>query len=106
MDFLERMRNLPLAKRKAILWIIIAIIGIVLMNWWLGNFLEKLESPEELWPEIPSVDIEEVFEDVPEFNISPELLEELELEKAATSSLEKEELNPIEGEQEELKENN
>lgn len=93
MNFWKKIRRLPLAKRKIILWTAVAVIGAVLFSWWLGNLFQKLNDFKSFRPELPAVDLEEAFKDLPEFEMPPELLEELEL--MATSSSEEE----IEGEE-------
>ncbi len=92
MNFWEKIRSLPLAKRKAILWVIIAILGIILMNWWLKGLFQKLENPELLHPEIPPVNFEKAFEDIPEFHIPSELLEELEKAASEENSISEEDI--------------
>ena len=115
MNFWKKIRSLPLAKRKAILWVIIVILGVILMNWWLRDLFQRLENPELLRPEIPPIDLQEVFEDIPEFHLPPELLEGIEKaysEKGLTAEEIESLLKDAEGdanslkEQEELKENN
>ena len=96
-----------MAKRKAILWVIIAILGIVLMNWWLKGLFQKLENPELLRPEIPPIDFQEAFKDIPEFHIPQELLEGLEKassEEGLTSEEAESLLKDTEGDANSLKE--
>lgn len=47
------------------------------MGCWLENVFQKLEYFRSSPPELPPVHLEEAFEDLPEFEIPPELLEVL-----------------------------
>ena len=105
MNFLEKIRDLPLAKRKVILWVIVIVIGIVLMSWWLKGLFQKLENPELLYPEIPPINFEKTFENIPEIKISPELLEEME-KMSSEENIILEGGNDEEEEEEQLKKNN
>ena len=44
MKFLEKIQKLSLEKRKMIVWIIVAVLGLILFIWWLINTVQTLES--------------------------------------------------------------
>ena len=44
MNFLEKIQNLPEAKRRIILWLVVVLIGLVLIFWWGKGFQEKIKN--------------------------------------------------------------
>ena len=70
MDFLEKIRKLPLAKRKIILWTIVAIIGIGLISLWLFNLSQKLNNFRAT-ETMPIEEMKKVFEDIGDTEASP-----------------------------------
>lgn len=43
-NFLKKIQDLPVERKKIILWTIVAILGIILFSWWFKNFKAKVES--------------------------------------------------------------
>ena len=71
MGIIERVRKLPLKKRKIILWSIVVILGFILFFFWLRSFQNKIvffnQEKEEFkgklnFPELKMPEIE-----MPEF---------------------------------------
>lgn len=44
MNFIQRIQDLPVNKRKMILWAAVIVIGSVLILWWLKTFQEKIKN--------------------------------------------------------------
>ncbi|TSC75362.1 MAG: hypothetical protein G01um101430_457 [Parcubacteria group bacterium Gr01-1014_30] len=86
MDFLKRVQNLPLSKRKIILWSATLILAATLFIWWVRQVREQLESfprqefkerlqiPELPQMEQPSFDLPEISEE--ELRQLEEMIEE------------------------------
>ncbi len=98
MGFLEKLRGLPESQRKAILWVVVVILGLLLFILWMKNARQKLEGfrgeglrEQFNIPEFPVIEMPAV--ELPE--ISEEELKELEKE---LSGKEAEELKKLYGE--------
>ena len=91
MDFLKKIQNLPLEKRKTILWIIVAVLGIILIflyiriatkRWQeietikLPSIKEELEKSSEEEPEEKKSE-EDSLDSPPLFEMSPEIKKDL-----------------------------
>jgi len=44
MNFLEKLRNLPLNIRKIILWSVVGILSVSLLTWWIISIPKRVES--------------------------------------------------------------
>ncbi|MDO8436251.1 MAG: hypothetical protein Q7S82_02600 [bacterium] len=44
MSFLEKLQNLPVVKKKIILWTIVVVVAIFLLIIWAGNFQKKIKN--------------------------------------------------------------
>lgn len=63
MNFLKKIQNLPLPKRKMVFWIILCLVAISAFSFWLIKTRQKLESfgQEEFFEniELPLKEIKE-----------------------------------------------
>lgn len=44
MKFLKLLQNLPLGKRKLVLWLIVGVLGLGLLFWWVEITKERLKK--------------------------------------------------------------
>ena len=78
-----KIQELPEARRKVILWVVIAVLGGLLFFWWGKNVTESLESasllevPKELQESIQRTKEEFIFPTFDEIEIPEEVLQEL-----------------------------
>ncbi|MFH1656991.1 MAG: hypothetical protein ABH919_00800 [bacterium] len=79
MDFLEKIRSLPLEKRKMILWAVTAVLTVCLLGWWFNNLSQKMKEfePAKSFKDLPAINLEEEFKDVPKIEIPSEILDEI-----------------------------
>jgi len=72
MNFLEKIRLLPIKTRKIILWASLIVLASAMFVWWFngfsrkmsglnpGKFMEELDLPKVTIPEMPGLTDEEV----------------------------------------------
>lgn len=78
MDFLEKIRKLPLEKRKQILWAVVAILSVSLLGWWFNNFsrkMKEIKAPESF--KNLQIDFKEEFKDTPKIEIPAGIIDEI-----------------------------
>ena len=77
-----KIQELPEARRKVILWVVIAVLGGLLFFWWGRNVIETLkttslpEIPKELKENIQQAQEEFTFPALKDIEIPEELLKE------------------------------
>lgn len=66
-EYLKRIQNLPLIKRKIIFWAIIIILGVILAVLWIRNIQQTIKSSpkEKLFEEIKLPQLKEKLESLP-----------------------------------------
>ena len=78
-----KIQELPETKRKVILWVVVAVLGILLFFWWGKNAKETFkdvslpEIPKEFQESVQRTQEEFTFPSFQEIKIPEEVLEEL-----------------------------
>jgi len=78
-EYLKRIQNLPLLKKKVIFWIIIIILGLILLFLWIINIRQTIKAypKEKFLEQIKPPKIGEELEKLPKFEIPEEKIEEI-----------------------------
>jgi hypothetical protein len=77
-EYLKRIQNLPLIKRKIIFWIILIIFGLVFFTLYIINIEQRIETfpKEKALEELNFPKIEEELKNLPKFEMPKLEIEE------------------------------
>ncbi len=74
-EYLRRVQNLPLIKRKIIFWLVIIILGLILLTFYIINIRKKIKtfSVEKSLKELKLSELKTEIEELPKFELGKEV---------------------------------